>query len=67
MKELDEMIETQLKTAIKNTNKKFEDFEIDDSFIAIFVKMIGKKREGEAISPETLKNLLDSIKYTKGE
>ena len=61
------LIETQLKTAIKNTNKKFKDFEIDDSFISIFVKMIGKKREGEAISPETLQNLLDSIKYTKGE
>ena len=66
MKELDEMIETQLKTAIKNTNKKFEDFEIDDSFIAIFVKMIEKERRRGHISRD-IEESSDSIKYTKGE
>lgn len=67
MKELDELTKTQLEIAIKKANEKHKDFQIDDSLVSIFIKMIGKKREGEPISPESLENLLNSIKYTKGE
>jgi len=67
MKELDELTKTQLEIAIRKANEKHKDFEIDDSLVSIFIKMIGKRREGEQITPETLENLLNSIEYTKGE
>ena len=53
MKELDELTKTQLEIAIRKANEKHKDFEIDDSLVSIFIKMIGKRREGEQITPNT--------------
>jgi|SaaInlStandDraft_1057018.scaffolds.fasta_scaffold260958_2 hypothetical protein len=67
MNELEELSRVELIAAIQRINKKYKDFEVDDSFIEIFLKMIAKKKEGEPVAAESVNSLLDSIKYTEGE